>query len=207
MKKEYAEYLLEKTRQDYNLIAQDFANKREKIWEETRFLIDNYIIPGEKVLDLGCGSGRYFPVFKEKNVEYFGIDSSESLIKIAQSQYPAGNFQTAEALSLPFFDNSFNKIYNIAVLHNIPSEEFRIQFLKEARRVLKSKGLFILTVWKVHRPKERYLLLKYIILKLIGKSKMDWKDFLEPWIFFLKILFVFDVQLSFFRHYTSFVNI
>jgi len=181
MNKEYAEYLLEKTRQDYNLIAQDFANKRERIWEETRFLLENYLKPNEKVLDLGCGNGRYFPLFKEKSVDYYGIDSSKDLIKIAQRDYPAGKFQVGEALKLPFDNNFFDKVYSIAVLHNIPSEEFRLQFLKEAGRILKSKGLLILTVWKIHQFKESHLLFKYIILKLIGKSKMDWKDFLEPW--------------------------
>jgi len=181
MDKEYAEYLLEKTRQDYNLIAEDYASKREGIWEETRLLLDDYLISGEKVLDLGCGHGRYLPLFKEKGIDYFGIDSSEKLIKIAKDEYPGEKFQVGEALNLPFPDNFFDKIYSIAVLHHVPSEEFRLQFLKEVRRVLKPKGLLILTVWKFHQSKEYYLLFKYTILKLIEKSRLDWKDIFEPW--------------------------
>ena len=173
--------MLEKTRQDYNLIAEDFSSKREEIWEETRFLFDNYLTAGEKVLDLGCGHGRYFPLFKEKSVDYFGIDNSEKLIQIAKAAYPEGKFQVAEALNLPFLDSFFDKVYSVAVLHHIPSEEFRVQFLKETKRVLKPGGLLILTVWKFHQPKELYLLVKYTILKLIGQSKLDFKDIFEPW--------------------------
>jgi len=181
MEKEYAKYLLEKTSRDYNLIAPEFSSKREEIWEETRFLFNDYLIPGEKVLDLGCGNGRYFPLFKEKTVDYFGIDTSEELIKIAKEKIPEGRFQVGDALNLPFPNNFFDKVYSIAVLHHIPSEHFRLQFLKEAKRTLKPKGLLILTVWKFHQLKELYLLFKYTILKLIRKSKLDFKDLFKPW--------------------------
>jgi len=53
--------------------------------------------------------------------------------------------------------------------------------LKEARRVLKAEGLLVLTVWKFPQLKECCLRFKYTILKLIGKSKLDWGDILEPW--------------------------
>ena len=181
MEREYAEYLLKKTKEDYSLIAEDFSRTREKPWEETKFLFDDYLIPGNKALDLGCGNGRYFEFFKEKNVDYFGVDSSEKLIEIARNKYPEGKFQLTEALCLPFPNNFFDKIYSIAVLHHIPSEEFRLQVLKETRRVLKPEGLLILTAWKFHRSKELYLLFKYTILKLIGKSELDFNDIFEPW--------------------------
>lgn len=181
MDKKYAEYLLEKTKEDYNLIAEDFSRTREKPLPEIKFLFDNYLISGERVLDLGCGNGRYFQFFAEKNVDYFGVDSSEKLIEIAKRRHPEGKFQLAEALHLPFPNNFFDKIYSIAVLHHIPSKDFRLQFLKETHRILKSKGLLILTIWKLPRLKKYYLLFKYTILKFIGKSKLDWGDILVPW--------------------------
>lgn len=177
----YAKYLLKKTREDYNLIAQDFARVRKEVWEEMKFLFEDYLIPGERVLDLGCGNGRWFRLFQEKKVNYIGVDSSEKLIEIAKKKYPEAKFQVADALHLPFPNNFFDKIYSIAVLHHIPSEELRLGFLKEIRRVLKPEGLLILTVWKLQQRKETFLLLKYTILKLIGKSKLDFKDILEPW--------------------------
>jgi len=172
--------LLEKTKTDYNLISEDFSSKRQQIWEELLFLFKD-LKEGEKILDLGCGNGRWFPVFKEKKVDYTGVDFSERLIQIAKMQFPEGKFLVADALNLPFSDNSFDKVYSIAVLHHIPSEKLRIQFLREIKRVLRPTGRLILTVWKFHQLKEKLLLFKYTILKLIGKSKLDFKDVLEPW--------------------------
>lgn len=177
----YAKYLLEKTRQDYDLIVEDFSRTRKEIWPELNFLFENYLMSGEKVLDLGCGNGRWFKLFQEKGVDYFGVDNSEKLIEVAKKLYPQARFQVNNILNLPFPDDFFDKIYNIAVLHHLPSDEFRIQSLAEIKRILKPKGQLILTVWKFHQLKERYLLFKYTILKLIGKSKLDWKDIFETW--------------------------
>ena len=181
MDKNYAEYLLKKTKEDYNLIAKDFSRTRDKPWEEIRFLFDNYLIAGEKVLDLGCGNGRFYEFFKNKNIDYIGVDNSEKLVELAKKKYPKAKFQLADALNLPFPTNYFDKVYSIAVLHQIPSREFRLQFLKEVKRVLKQEGLLVLTVWKFHDSKEISLLLKYTIFKIIRKSKLDFKDIFEPW--------------------------
>ena len=177
----YAQYLLQKTKEDYSLIAQDFSSKRKYPWSEIKFLFDKYLISGEKVLDLGCGNGRYFPWFKQAQVNYFGADISLELIEIAKSKFPRAKFYIEDALSLSFPNNFFDKIYSIAVLHHIPSQQLRNQFLKEARRTLKSGGLLIMTAWKFHQLKELRLLFKYTLLKAIGKSKLDWMDVFEPW--------------------------
>ena len=181
MDKEYAEYLLKKTKEDYDLIADDFSSTRQKIWPEMQFLLDKYSSSRERILDLGCGNGRYFEYFSGKNVNYFGVDNSEKLIKIAKSKYPQGNFQAADAFNLAFPDNFFDKIFSIAVLHHIPSEELRLQFLKEAKRILKPGGNLILTVWNFRELKEFLLLFKSIIFKILCFSKLDFGDFLEPW--------------------------
>ena len=182
MKKEYTKYLLNKTKSDYNLISEDFSRTRGKVWEEISFLFKD-TKPKEKVLDLGCGNGRFYELLK--NTDYTGVDNSEKLIKIAKGKYPEANFKTEDALSLSFPDNHFDKVYSIAVLHRIPSKKLRLQFLKEAKRVLKKNGDLILTVWKLpfkqYNRKNLSLLLRYTILKLIGKSKLDFKDVLEPW--------------------------
>ena len=133
------------------------------------------------IVDLGCGNGRWFELFQERQVDYIGVDASEKLIEIARKKYPQAKFQVADALNLPFPNGFFDKIYSIAVLHQIPSKELRLQFLKEVKRVLRPGGLLILTVWKFHQLKELSLFFKYTILKLFGKSKLDFKDIFEPW--------------------------
>jgi len=197
MDKEYAKYLLKKTTQDYNLIAEEFSRTRGKIWEETKFLFDSFVMPGDKVLDLGCGNGRYFEILKEKNIDYYGVDGSEKLIEEARKRFsgtkfqvvdedksssrPFANARVVDAFNLPFPSNFFDKIYSIAVFHQIPSQEFRLQILKEAKRVLKPEGILVLTCWKFHQFKEVLLIFKFTILRLLGLSKLDFGDIFEPW--------------------------
>ena len=177
---EFVKSILEQTKQNYNLIAKEFSASRREIWEELNFLFAN-LKEREKVLDLGCGNGRWYPVFKEKKVDYFGVDNSEKLIEIAKENFPDAKFFVGDALNLPFSDNFFDKVYSIALLHHIPSEDFRIKVLKEAKRVLKSGGILILTCWKICRLREILVLLKYTFLKIVGKSKLDFRDAFVPW--------------------------
>lgn len=181
MDKKYILYLLKKTKQDYNLIAEHFASGRYSIAPE-KDLFSNYITRGDVVLDLGCGDGRLFQIFRDKNIDYTGIDISEKLIEIAKRKNPNTKFIVGDALKLPFPDNSFTKVFNIAVLHHIPSKKLRLQLLSEAKRVLKPDGLLILTVWNLWDKKSaKKLFLKYTLLKLIGKSKLGFRDILFPW--------------------------
>jgi len=181
MNKEYAEYLLKKTKEDYSLIAETFSQTRYSLWPELIFF-GKYVQEGERILDLGCGNGRLFELFKNKNVEYIGVDNVEKLIEIARKKYPEAKFLVGEALNLPFPDNYFAKVFSVAVLHHIPSEEFRLQFLKEIRRVLKPEGLLILTVWNFwRRAGSLKLLTKFTIFKIFGKSELDFKDIFVPW--------------------------
>lgn len=181
MDKECAKYLLEKTREDYNLIAEDFSRTNEKVWPEFLFLFNNFLLPQDKILDLGCANGRFYELFKSKSTDYYGIDISEELVKIASSRYPEGKFQVADSLNLSFEDNFFDKGYCFAVLHHFPSKELRLQLFKEVKRVLKPGGIFIITTRKFHHFKDLFLLLKFTILKILGFSKLDFGDFLKPW--------------------------
>ncbi|TFB08151.1 class I SAM-dependent methyltransferase, partial [Candidatus Atribacteria bacterium MT.SAG.1] len=113
------------------------------------------------------------------DIDYIGVDFSEKLIEIAKEKYPKIKFQVADALNLPFPNNYFDKIYSIAVLHHIPSEQFRMQFFKEARRILKPNGFLILTVWKTESKKNLKLFLRDTTLKLTGKLEKG--DTFRPW--------------------------
>jgi len=182
MNKNYAEKLFKKTQEDYSLIAERFSRARDKVWDEMRFLFDDYLVEGERILDLGCGNGRFYEMFKNKKIDYIGIDNSKELIEIAKKKFPNANFQVNNALNLSFPSDYFDKVYAVAVLHHIPSREFRLQFLKEAKRVLKQEGLLILTVWNLWQLKRtRKIIYRFALKKCFGRSKLDFKDILMKW--------------------------
>jgi len=171
--------LLKKIQEDYNRIAPLFSSKRLFIPEDFYHFL-TLIKEKEKILDLGCGNGRFFEVLSGKDISYFGVDFSEEMIKIASQRYPNAFFQKANALSLPFKDNFFDKVFSFAVFHHIPSLELRMEFLKEVKRVLKKGGLFILSVWNLLKTK-KLLVLKYAILKVLKFNSLDFKDVFYPW--------------------------
>lgn len=182
MDREYAEYLLKKTKEDYNLIAEDYARTRTFTWDIEE--IKQYLIPGERILDLGCGNGRLLKVLDPKRIDYIGVDVAEKLIEIAKRDYPGIKFQLVDPFYLPFPDNYFDKVFSIRTFHHLPSPELRIKFLKEVKRVLKPEGKFILSVWYAWSPKALgnfFHILKFGFLKLIGLSKLDFGDAFLPW--------------------------
>lgn len=181
MERQYAEYLLKKTREDYNLIAEDFSRTRYSAWPEFS-IFTNFIKEGDKVLDVGCGNGRLLELLKDKKIYYTGVDISEKLIRLAQEKYPQNNFLIADNLNLPFSDDNFDKVFSVAVLHNIPSNELRNKALLELNRVLKPGGLLFITVWYLWQKKTAWKsLIKNTFLKLTGRSKLDFNDIFIPW--------------------------
>lgn len=177
MRQEYANKILEQSQKGYEKIASDFSRTRGTFWQELMFVYD--MVPDEsRVLDIGCGNGRFLGALKNDTVSYTGVDFSDKLITIAKERYharPQTIFQTADALALPFPDHSFDLALSFAVLHHIPSRAHRIQFLKEAARVIKPDGTIILTAWNVWKA-HPWVILKFAVKKLLGQTQTDIGD-------------------------------
>jgi SAM-dependent methyltransferase len=57
------------------------------------------IKPGMTVFEIGCGSGAFLHEFSQLGCRVGGLDLSPSLIRLARSVMPAGDFQVADARS------------------------------------------------------------------------------------------------------------
>jgi len=180
MDKEYAKKILSETKRHYSLAADNFSRARSSTWPEIDSFFNKYFKDKNRVLDIGCGNGR-FSYFFEKS-SYLGIDSSEELIKIALKNHPDKKFQVADALDLPFNDNSFNGVFSISVLHHIPSKELRDKFFMEIKRVLEPGGIVLITVWDLwSNPKKRKEIIKNGWKVLINQTEVDYKDIKINW--------------------------
>ena len=83
-----------------------------------------FLKPGSKVLDLGCGGGIQSHFFAQQGFETLGIDADPMEVKRAMESYEVPNlhFQTGRAEEIPFPAGFFDGIYSAAVLHSIPLE-------------------------------------------------------------------------------------
>lgn len=180
MKQSTAQKILSQTKETYNSIASDFNATRGYLWPGfEKFL--KYVPLGARVLDVGCGNGRLVKLFDNHTVSYTGIDASVGQVAWARKNHPAGRFMVGDTLHLPFPDGQFDAVFMIAVLHHIPSRALRKRALEEARRVLKPGGVFIMTNWDRYNLRYAGYLIRYTLLKLIGRSGLDFKDVFLPW--------------------------
>ncbi len=72
--------------------------------------------PGERVLDLGCGTGPLTKKIADLGAEVIGIDASADMIAKAKESFPGIAFQVADATNFSF-DEPFDAVFSNAVLH------------------------------------------------------------------------------------------
>lgn len=139
--------ILAENKNTYNEVAEEFEQTRKKYSSETEEL-KVYVKEKEKVLDLGCGTGRLYEIFRDKGINYTGIDFSEKLIQIAKEKY-GDMFVLGDILNLPFPNENFDSIWAMASLHHIPTKKFRKKAISHIYRILKPGGRVIATCWKL----------------------------------------------------------
>jgi tRNA (uracil-5-)-methyltransferase TRM9 len=177
MDKQTAEKLIDKTRDDYNLIAEHFASTRRFNWSDTTEPIKKLgLKKGSYVLDLGCGNARLYELLKIYNIEYYGIDISDELVKMAKKNVPSGLFEIGDILCTPYRDNFFDSVISIAVIHHIPTDELREKAMREIYRITKPGGKIMLTAWYFWET-SRYLKL----IDRASKDELPIGDFYMPW--------------------------
>jgi ubiquinone/menaquinone biosynthesis C-methylase UbiE len=103
-----------------------------------------------KLLNVGCAHGPDFLPFSQ-GFELWGIDCSLAMLNQAQRYSTKSklyvNLTNADALSLPFPDNTFDWAISVATYHHIKGEREREKAFVELNRVLKPQGEAFLTVW------------------------------------------------------------
>ena len=73
--------------------------------QEVAFLVETFgLVPGTRVLDVGCGPGRHAHALAERGVDVVGLDISLAFLRAAGQ----GNWVRADARRLPFAQRSFD---------------------------------------------------------------------------------------------------
>ena len=139
----------------WNSIAESWNNLRT--WPKKKRIFDlaNNWKPG-KILDLGCGNGRYSIPFAKNKFECYGIDFSKNMINNSKESFKKNNlkatFKQGTLTKIPFKDDTFNYIICLASFHHLNKKE-QSTSLKEMKRVLKPKGKLFIAVWNKWQPR------------------------------------------------------
>ena len=113
------------------------------------------VTQAEKILDVGCGiGGSSLYLAQTFNARAVGITLSPvQASRATERAREAGlasevQFQVADALQMPFADDSFDLVWSMESGEHMPDKE---KFLQECYRVLKVGGTFLMATW-CHRP-------------------------------------------------------
>ncbi|GAA3385877.1 class I SAM-dependent methyltransferase [Cryptosporangium minutisporangium] len=97
-------------------------------------------LPGERVLDLGCGTGDHVALLRSRRVVADGVDASAEMIARATDKYPDfPYFAVADARELTAEDH-YDAVFSNAVLHWVPEPE---RVAASVARALRPGGRFV----------------------------------------------------------------
>ncbi|AEH61737.1 Methyltransferase type 11 [Methanosalsum zhilinae DSM 4017] len=123
------------------------------VWGGPRSIkaIREHLPEGSRVLDAGCGNGRYLLPLS-RNYRVIGIDVSLNGIRAARSYLDkygcSAEYMVSDLTRLPLCDNSVDGIVCYGVLHHLFEEE-REDAAEEILRVIQDKGYLFFEVFGV----------------------------------------------------------
>ena len=115
------------------------TSRSEYIFSRQKELVLDLVDPtaGEKILDIGCGTGNNLQLFREKWCSLTGIDSSGEKLEIARQKY--GNraeFILGQADDIPFSDNEFDIV---TIINFLEIADHPRRVIKEAIRICRGR--------------------------------------------------------------------
>jgi SAM-dependent methyltransferase len=113
-------------------------------WERRRSLLLGEARPGERVLDLGCGAGRFVAALRDAGADPVGVELAEAALERARRNAPGTDLRLVEPDgSLPLEHAGVDLVWCSEVLEHVADTA---HLLLEARRVLRPGGRLLVTV-------------------------------------------------------------
>jgi ubiquinone/menaquinone biosynthesis C-methylase UbiE len=162
-------------------------------WIMERIDREAKLLKGKNLLEIGCGMGYDSLEFLKRGVRVTATDLTPNAVHIAKRHFEvegvqAEDVRTANALDLPFEDNTFDAVWSNGVLH-ATGDTFRA--IQEARRVLKPGGRAIISHF-YRKPSWMYFLHVY------GRENIEYKEEDPP----VNTFYTEAEVLAFFEGYT-----
>jgi SAM-dependent methyltransferase len=107
---------------------------------EVHSLLDD--VNGRVALDAACGTGRHSAYLSSRGFEVIGVDSNRTMLALAESKVPAGDFRLGDLTALPVDDGAVDVVVcSLALTHVEPLGPVIAEFA----RVTRPGGLVILS--------------------------------------------------------------
>lgn len=89
--------------------------------------------PGERILDLGCGTGQLTAAIAEAGARVVGLDNSRGMIEQARERFPELEFVSGDAADFSF-PEPFDAVFSNAVLHWVLDAEGAVRRISATLR-------------------------------------------------------------------------
>ena len=112
-------------------------------WDLRRALLQRELRAGDRVLDVGCGAGRFSALAAASGASTTGVDVADGALERARTAYPDLDFRLVSfGGPLPLADNSFDLVWASEVIEHVADTA---SWLSEVRRVMAPAGRLLIT--------------------------------------------------------------
>jgi trans-aconitate 2-methyltransferase len=102
------------------------------VWQFGRDLLGMLLPkPGERILDVGCGTGQLTSEIARSGATVVGMDQSAEMIAAARENYPELRFDMAD-IAAGTYDNEFDAVFSNAALHWVKNQQGAITAIARA---------------------------------------------------------------------------
>src|ERR687885_732686 len=111
-------------------------------------LFDRYVLPGDRVIDLGCGSGVFSTYLAKKGCFVIGMDGSEKMISLCnQRRTSASERYIVQSLPLPQAGEAAYAGQDVIIASSVLEYiDDMPSLLQQAQRMLKPGGLLMVSM-------------------------------------------------------------
>lgn len=146
--------LIALNRRFYAQAADRFVDSRRDPWpgwtRVLEVLEDAGLRDGARVLDLGCGHGRFAAFLAERGhrCAYLGVDTSMPLLASGSARVPTGTRLVCADLARALARKPrFDLVVAFGLLHHIPGEQHRRELVERLVELVTPRGHLVLTLW------------------------------------------------------------